>query len=92
MPHFPPVVDTPSCDVGVPQPFLDFGDICIMFQRTDGGCGVQSVRAEAGDIDFQGRSIAGYHLVDAVGRDRGHGSSCQLFFKGRNSAPRASAQ
>ncbi len=58
-PHFSAVVDVRGRNVGMSQPFLDLGDVGLVFQCVGGSGGAQCVRPEAGDIDFQSRSIAG---------------------------------
>jgi hypothetical protein len=47
-PHLLPVVDAHDGDVGVPQLFLYFDDVCFVLQRIGGGGRAQGVRLEAG--------------------------------------------
>lgn len=41
----PPVMHPRRADVGVPQPFLDFGNVRVVLQHTGRGCRPQGMRS-----------------------------------------------
>lgn len=63
------VIDTRGCDVGVAQPFLNLGNIGMVFERIGRRCGAQRVWAESLDVDAGAYCVLGQHLVHAARGD-----------------------
>ena len=61
------IVDAGSGDIGVPEPFLNFGDVGLVVERIGGGRRPQRVGA---DLEAELGRIPPHQLVDAIGSER----------------------
>jgi hypothetical protein len=86
--HLAPIINPGCCNVGVPQPFLDFGNVGVVVKRIGGGGGAQRMGA---DLESQSASITADEFVDTVRGDGVVELAGTVVADGSNSAPSVSA-